>query len=143
MVPDMTHGSAAGCRPPLDQQVTFLYTRDLVASAAFYEQALGLPLVLDQGVCRIYRVAGGAFVGLCERGDTPLEPGGIIITLVTQEVDSWYAYLAARGVVFEKPPAFNPTYNIYHCFLRDPSGYLIEIQTFRDPTWPQASAADR
>jgi catechol 2,3-dioxygenase-like lactoylglutathione lyase family enzyme len=123
-------------RPPLDQQVTFLYTRDLPASAAFYEQVLGLPLVLDQGTCRIYRVAQGAFVGICARADAPLHGSGVILTLVTQEVDRWYTYLAAQGVPFEKPPAYNPTYNIYHCFLRDPSGYLIEIQTFRDAAWP-------
>jgi catechol 2,3-dioxygenase-like lactoylglutathione lyase family enzyme len=128
--------SGHNARPPLDQQVTFLYTRDLRAGAAFYEGVLGLPLVLDQGTCRIYRVASGAFVGLCERADAPQEPQGVILTLVTQEVDAWYAYLSAQGVAFEKPPAYNAAYNIYHCFLRDPNGYLIEIQTFRDPAWP-------
>ena len=37
-----------------DQLVTFLYTRDLEQSAVFYGETLGLPLVLDQGACRIY-----------------------------------------------------------------------------------------
>lgn len=124
-------------RPPLEQQVTFLYTRDLTASAAFYAGVLGLPLVLDQGTCRIYAVAGGAFVGICAHSDAPQPPAGIILTLVTQDVDGWYTYLLAQGVTFEQPPAFNPAYNIYHCFLRDPNGCLIEIQTFRDPAWPQ------
>jgi catechol 2,3-dioxygenase-like lactoylglutathione lyase family enzyme len=49
-------------RPQLDQQVTFLYVRDLEASTRFYGELLGLPLALDQGVCRIYRVAAGAFI---------------------------------------------------------------------------------
>jgi 1,4-dihydroxy-2-naphthoate polyprenyltransferase len=47
-------------RPPIDQQVTFLYTRDLANTAVFYEKTLALPLVLAQGACRIYRVSGGA-----------------------------------------------------------------------------------
>jgi catechol 2,3-dioxygenase-like lactoylglutathione lyase family enzyme len=128
--------SAHGLRPTLDQQVTFLYTRRLAESARFYEHVLGLPLVLDQGTCRIYHVAGAAFVGVCERADAPAQPSDVIFTLVTQEVDRWYEYLMAQGVAIEKPPVFNPVYNIYHFFLRDPSGYLIEIQTFRDPTWP-------
>jgi len=38
-----------------------------------------------------------------------------------------------RGVVFDSPPALNPKYNIYHCFLRDPNGYLLEIQRFEQP----------
>ena len=122
-----------------DQQVTFLYTADLQTTADFYANALGLPLVLDQGGCRIYRVAADAFVGFCshssagERNDT----SGVVLTLVTDEVDRWYEHLLARGVAFDKPPAHNSTYNIYHCFFRDPNGYLIEIQRFLDPAWPR------
>jgi catechol 2,3-dioxygenase-like lactoylglutathione lyase family enzyme len=117
-------------RPRIDQQITFLYTRDLAATARFYEEVLGLALALDQGDCRIYRVSDGGYLGFCQRQSAPEEPAGIILTLVTQEVDAWYEYLSERGVVFEKPPALNPKYEIYHCFLRDPNGYLIEIQRF-------------
>lgn len=45
---------------PVDAQITFLPVADLQRSAAFYEGALGLPLVVDQGTCRIYRVSGRA-----------------------------------------------------------------------------------
>lgn len=122
---------------PFDQQVTFLYTRDLGATARFYEQVLGLDLVLDQGTCRIYRISADGFLGFCQRAEAPDRPAGVIVTLVTEDVDGWHARLAARGVSFEKAPAFNPDYNIYHCFLRDPNGYLLEIQSFRDPAWPR------
>jgi catechol 2,3-dioxygenase-like lactoylglutathione lyase family enzyme len=123
-------------RLPIDQQITFLYTRDLETTAHFYEQVLGLDLALDQGSCRIYRVSGDGYLGVCQRSDAPEKPDGVIFTIVTQEVDRWYEHLCARGVDFEKPPALNPKYNIYHCFLRDPNGYLIEIQRFQDPAWP-------
>lgn len=123
-------------RPSLEQQVTFFYTRDLSGTADFYERVLGLSPVLDQGVCRIYRVCNNAFVGFCERLDAPTPPAGVILTLVTHEVDAWAAHLVAHGVTLEKPPTFNPVYNIYHLFLRDPNGYLLEIQTFLDPAWP-------
>ena len=126
-------------RPDIDQQVTFLYTRDLGQTAVFYEEILGLTLVLYNGSCRIYRVACDVFLGFCQREAAPEEPKGVIFTLVTAEVDEWYAYLIGKGIQFEKPPAFNPAYNIYHCFLRDPNGYLLEIQQFLDPAWPAAS----
>ena len=126
---------------PFDQQVTFLYTADLDATAHFYESLLGLPLALDQGVCRIYRVAAGAYVGFCQKTDALVEdgagPSGVILTLVTDEVGAWYERLRAKGVLFEKPPTLNPKFDIYHCFLRDPNGYLIEIQRFNDPDWPR------
>ncbi len=124
-------------RPAIDQQVTFFYTRDLAETARFYEEIMGLELVLDQGVCRIYRVSQDGFVGFCENENAPKEPKGVIFTLVTQEVDEWHSLLSERGISFEKPPQYYSDYNIYHCFLRDPNGYLIEIQTFRDPSWPQ------
>lgn len=143
--PDLPVPKSAASALRFDQQVTFLYTRDLTASAHFYAEVLGLPLALDQGTCRIYAVGRGAFLGLCTRTDTrtdtptdtPARPDGVIITLVSDQVDAWYAALTARGVVFEKPPTYNAAYNIYHCFLRDPNGYLLEIQQFRDPSWPR------
>jgi catechol 2,3-dioxygenase-like lactoylglutathione lyase family enzyme len=121
-------------RPPIDQQITFIYVADLNASARFYGEVLGLPLALDQGTCRIYRASRDAYLGTClRRPGMEDAPNSVILTLVTQDVDGWYTALIAQGVTFEKPPTFNPTYNIYHLFLRDPDGYLIEIQRFEHP----------
>jgi catechol 2,3-dioxygenase-like lactoylglutathione lyase family enzyme len=125
--------------PPIEQQITFLYTRDLKKTAHFYEAVMALPLVLDQGECRIYQVVGEAYLGFCERESAPKEPQGLLFTLVTPDVDAWYERLAAQGVPFEKPPAINETYGIYHCFARDPNGYLIEIQRFLDPHWSESA----
>ena len=122
--------------PPIDQQVTFLYTRDLETTARFYEDVMALDLILDQGSCRIYRVSGDSFLGFCQREEAPRKPKGIVFTFVTSAVDDWYEFLKGRGVVFETLPALNSTYNIYHCFMRDPNGYLLEIQQFLDPSWP-------
>ena len=44
----------------VDAQITFLPVADLNRSAGFYEGALGLFPVVDQGTCRIYRVSGRA-----------------------------------------------------------------------------------
>ena len=122
-------------KPPIDQQITFLYTPDLAKTAEFYEDILDLELALDQGKCRFYNTAPNAFVGICERANIVVDPGNVIFTLVTPDVDEWYEMLNDKGVEFEKPPSLNPHYQIYHCFLRDPNGYLIEIQRFEDPRW--------
>lgn len=117
-----------------DAQITFCYTPDLKATARFYEEVLGLELALDQGVCRVYRVARGAFLGFCTRADAP-RPESIIRTFVTPDVDEWHARLRARGVTCEQAPEYNVEFQIYHCFARDPNGYRIEIQRFEDPRW--------
>ena len=128
--------SEAMSHPPIESTITFFYTHDLDTSARFYEDVLGLELWLDQGSCRIYRVSGNGYVGLCQSSGTktPLtdKQSNVIFTLVTQQVDEWFHYLQQRGVEFEKPPSLNEKYNIYHCFLRDPNGYLIEIQRFEN-----------
>ena len=135
-------------RPPIAQQVTFLYSSAPARSFAFYEDVVGLQLVLDQGAARIYRTGGDAYLGICETLDVqqgPVadrKPGGVIFTLVCRtpaEVDVWHGYLSGRGVAFEKQPMHNANYNIYDCFFRDPDGYLLEIQAFLDPAWPQSA----
>lgn len=118
----------------IDSHIVFLATRDLQMTAAFYEKTLGLTLALDQGKCRIYQVAEGAFLGFCAKEEVTAQDG-VILTLVTKEVDEWYDKLQTQGVKFEKKPAYNPEYKIYHCFLHDPNGYLLEIQRFEDPRW--------
>ncbi len=122
-------------RPSIDQQVIFLYTHDLEKSADFYADILQLPLVLDQGACRIYRTSRDSFLGICQTKDA-IHTSNVIVTLVSAEVDKWHTYLLERKIPVEKPPTFYEKFNIYHLFLRDPNGYLIEIQTFRDPSWP-------
>jgi hypothetical protein len=68
--------------PPIHQQVTFLYTRDLTAIARFYEEVLGLTLTPDQGDCRIYHVSRDGYLGFCQRQEAPDELAGVILPLV-------------------------------------------------------------
>jgi catechol 2,3-dioxygenase-like lactoylglutathione lyase family enzyme len=130
-----------------DQQVTFLYVKDLETSEHFYSEILELELVLNQGLARIYRVGrGNAFLGIClspsvQQAPPPdRAPLGVIVTFVTNDVDSAYSLLCGKGVAFEKKPALNTIYNIYNCFFRDPDGYLLEIQKFLSPNWPRLPA---
>lgn len=125
--------------PPIDSQITFIYTPNLAISADFYERIMGLPLWLDQTTCRIYRLADKSFLGICQvsessKGHFINRPSNLIITIVTPQVDEWYHTLTSRGIIFEAPPRYNPKYQIYHCFLKDPDGYLIEIQRFEHNT---------
>lgn len=124
---------------PIDAQITFVYTGDLAASARFYEKILGFQLAVDQGSCRIYRVVGRqAYFGVCQRDDAPEDVSGLIFTLVTDDVDLWHERITSRGWECEHAPRRNETYKIYHFFVRDPSGYLIEIQRFDRDDWDGA-----
>ena len=64
-------------QPQIDQQITFLYTTDLLETTTFYEDVMGFELVLDQKTCRIYRTSPNAFLGICQRSNI--------------EIDLWYS----------------------------------------------------
>ena len=121
---------------PFTEQITFLSVDDLEQSARFYGETLGLTLVVDQGDCRIFRIAADAYLGVCSRpGRTATE--GLIVTLVTADVDGWHVRLVAAGVECDRPPAHHPRYDIYQAFYRDPDGHIIEIQRFADANWAE------
>lgn len=117
-----------------DQLVVFLRVADLERSARFYGDVLGLELVLDQGRCRIFRVSGSGYLGVCE--GVPV-PDGVIVTLIDERVEERCAALEADGVRFEKRVAYNSTFDVTHAFLRDPDGHLVEIQRFESVRWPR------
>ena len=43
--------------------ITFLYYRDLATAETFYTDTLALPLAIDQGWAKIFRLADGAHIG--------------------------------------------------------------------------------
>lgn len=123
---------------PIAEQITFLYCKEMSLTAAFYEDVLGLQLALDQGGCRIYHTVGRkAYIGICEQAE-PRSKDGVIFTIVTQEVDAWYERITSKGIACQDAPKHNPTYGIYHFFVQDPNGYLIEIQRFDQASWDQS-----
>ncbi len=112
-------------------QISWVYTHDLETTARFYGQALGLECVRDEGRARIFRVTGGAHIGICEAfADRVVEPQGGMISLVVENVDACYEDLVDRGVEIEAPPHCLEQFGIRTFFLRDPNGYVLEFQQF-------------
>lgn len=115
--------------------IVFLPARDLAATRDFYARDLGLALVRDQGACLIFGAPSGGHVGFCQRDEGPPPPNdeGVIVTVVTAEVDDVYRRLRRLGVETENPPSRNEKFGIYHFFARDPDGYRVEVQSFDVP----------
>ncbi len=117
-------------------QITFLYYKDLAAAQRFYEDVMGFALAEDQGWAKIYRVSGNAFVGLVDekRGSLKAqENSAVMLTLVSNDVRGWYAYLQGKGVEFVREFGVSEEIQIEYFFIRDPGGYIIEIEKFLKP----------
>jgi predicted enzyme related to lactoylglutathione lyase len=120
----------------LSSQITFLYFKELAEPAHFFEEVLGLPKVDDQGFARIYRISGGAFIGIVDEAqgycDAPAAKN-VLITLVTDDVHQWYERLQAAGIAIDAAPAVQPKANVECFFFEGPGGYAFEIQKFLNP----------
>lgn len=117
-------------------QITFLYYKDLAPAQQFYEDIMGFELVEDQGWAKIYRVSGNAFVGLVDekRGSLKVqENSAVMLTLVSDDVRGWYNYLREKGVEFVREFGVSEEIQIEYFFIRDPGGYIIEIEKFLKP----------
>lgn len=112
--------------------ITFLYVRDLAGAMRFYEEVLGLGLAIDQGWCKIYRIAGAAHVGLVDetRGMhrwAPEKP--VQLCLRVPDVDAWHRWIGAQGVANLSDLFQNETLGIRAFVFDDPEGYQIEVQS--------------
>ena len=116
-------------RPKLDQFVVFIFPEDLQASIQFYEDVLGLELAQDQSDCRIYQVAGEAFLGVCScRPGRSSTPGSVVLTFVTPKVEEWYEYLTSQG---------SPDEGTTH---RDHFSSYLQLLCVR-PSWPHSGVS--
>ncbi len=112
--------------------ITFLYYRDLPAACRFYEDVLGLPLAIDQGWSRIYRIADGAHVGLVDESRgmhraQPVKP--VQLCLRVPDVDAWHRWAKANQVMNLSEIFENDALGIRAFVFDDPEGYQIEVQT--------------
>jgi hypothetical protein len=117
-----------------DYAITFFYYPDIHAVAPFYENVLRFELVLDQGLARIYRIAGNSYFGIVDGNRGHLrhqEKSAVLLTVVSEDVEGWHAKLTEIGVA-GLTEMRRGTY-CDHFFFEDPAGYAIEIQRFHNP----------
>ena len=112
-------------------QISWVYTENLDSTAFFYREQLGLECVRDEGSARLFATSTGACIGVCQVfADRVVEPAGGMISIVTDDVDGWYRRLVANGVGIDQAPRRLEQFAVYSFFVRDPNGYLIEVQSF-------------
>ena len=111
--------------------IPWLYYRDLPKAMEFYQDVMGFEMVVDQGWSKIYRIRDGAYIGLVDErhgyhrasDDKP-----VIVCLNVHDADAWYEKLKEKGVELEEQPKESERLRIKVFMLRDPEGYVIEIQ---------------
>jgi catechol 2,3-dioxygenase-like lactoylglutathione lyase family enzyme len=111
----------------------FLYYKDLDRATAFYQQTLGLELVADYQMARIFRMTADSYLILVDATKgmhTADEPKSIAVALLTNQLEEWHAYLATKGIAPKSPFAVRPGRAHDGFVIEDPEGYLLEFERF-------------
>lgn len=154
--------AAPADRLPIDLRRTTLLVRDMEASLAFYQGALGLEVYYDQmitsrdGSSQSHLVLLRAndpnigVLGLWELEDAGQAPppnftedwvpGEIVLLFNTSQLDTVFpAAAAVPGVTVISPPTYREypgdgvTYEVMVSMLRDPDGHIVELNNRLNP----------
>jgi len=111
----------------------FLYYRDLERATRFYQQTLGLELVADYEMARMFRVSDDSYLILVDAAKgmhEATEPKTVALALVTDQLEGWHAYLATQGLHPRSPFVVRPGRAHDGFVIADPEGYLLEFERF-------------
>jgi catechol 2,3-dioxygenase-like lactoylglutathione lyase family enzyme len=116
--------------------VTWLYYRDLVSMVRFYEEAMGLKQVVDQGWAFVYEASRTGYIGLVDerRGmHRWTDRKAVNVGFIVDDIDGWFAYARGRDLFPLRSNAVNDDdAGRYRAFVGyDPEGYFMEFDVFR------------
>ncbi|MEZ4863365.1 MAG: VOC family protein [Caldilineaceae bacterium] len=109
------------------------YYRDLARATYFYQEVLGLTLVDDYGVAKLFQVAASSFLMLIDSSigrHSADEPKTVTTALITDEVEGWLDYLVAQEVPISHPLNYKAGQPHDGFVAVDPEGYLLEFERF-------------
>lgn len=113
--------------------VIWMYYRDMDRAQHFYEETLGLDLLVDQGWAKVYRTSGSGYLGLVDesRGmHSYTEEKAVTVSFLTDNLEAWFEY--AKGGAFElRSDSLSEAGPRVHAFVGyDPGGYFLEFDRF-------------
>jgi len=117
----------------IQANMIFLYYKDLTKAVDFYQNILGLSLVLDYGFAKAFQVSKTSFVCLVDEKKgmhSSTEPKTVTLSFITKEVDAWYKYLKTRDVKMHSHLKGSPRIPIRGFVALDCEGYFLEFETF-------------
>ena len=119
----------------IQANILFFYYKNLDEAQKFYEDIIGLEVVLDYGFAKVFRISQAMFLGIVDEQKgmhDADEPKTVTLSFVTNEVDEWYEYLSAQGVDMRGPVKDATRHPTRGFVAYDPEGYYLEFERFLD-----------
>jgi catechol 2,3-dioxygenase-like lactoylglutathione lyase family enzyme len=116
--------------------VTWLYYQDMQAAQLFYEEKMGLELIVDQGWAKVYKVSETGYLGLVDerRGMHRFtEQKGTSISFILKDWEGWYNYVKTKQPLPLIQEKYTGKEGRYEAFVgEDPGKYFLEFNRFSD-----------
>jgi len=117
--------------------ITFLYYEDVEKAAEFYRETMNFEQVMDREWVKIFKVSGGAHVGLvnAEGGwHKPSEEKPVMLSVMVSDADEWHRRITSMGGRTDlEAPKDGGEIKMRAFRTWDPEGYVIEIVEFKTP----------
>jgi catechol 2,3-dioxygenase-like lactoylglutathione lyase family enzyme len=128
----------AGSRRPADLgvkgTVVWLYYDRLQPIERFYEDVLGLRLMVDQGWAKVYPTSPTGFLGLVDGAKgmhSATDKAAVNVSFFTDDVAGWFERLSGDERIELRHDAIQVESDSVHVFVGyDPGGYFLEFDTF-------------
>ena len=113
--------------------ISFLYYKNFEKAKLFFEEILGLDLVMDQGFAKVYRISNTSFVGCVKKTEGSIDStnrGGSLISLCTHDVEFEYDRIKKYRLPYLSDLKEIERIPLKSFFFKDFEGYDFEIQEF-------------
>ena len=123
-------------RLTISATVLWLYYDALEPIERFYEQARGVPLLVDQGWAKVYPTSRTGFVGSVDgaRGfHQATQEKGVTVSFPTDDIEAWFERMTGRPDFEFRTQELGDQSGRVRTFVGyDPGGYFLEWDTFLD-----------
>ena len=115
--------------------ITWTYQKNLQSMQEFYENVMGLEMVIDQGWAKVYQVSTTGYIGLVDekRGmHSFTEDKGVTLSFWLDDLDGWYDYVDAnKSFELRSSEISEGPEGKYRAFVGyGPEGYFLEFDHF-------------
>lgn len=114
--------------------VLWLYYDDLESIEAFYTEALGGKVIVDQGWAKVFPVSPTGYIGFVDgqRGLHSATPEkAVTVSFFTAELEDWLEHMRGVGGFVLRTPEIDAEGGVVHTFVGyDPEGYFLEWDRF-------------
>jgi len=113
--------------------VVWFYYKDMEGIQRFYEEVLGMDLIVDQGWAKIYPAGPTGYFGLVDEKlgmHNYTEQKAVTMSFFTADIDGWYEHLSTNDAIEMRSPRIEEE-DEYRAFVAyDPEGYFLEWDVF-------------